>query len=266
MKKTFHFAAALLMASSAAQAGDGFSFSIDGQKMRIEAQRNCNSLSCISVTKNGSIIDMKNMNLKGRKSDDDDVATSLPPPASRPPPAPLPAAANKAPPAPAPAADTDSERLTGLPPASSSTVEDQLDRSKRPDEATAPTPAPVANAGPLAPPAPTVQEAAAAATTPLGLWQTEDNKGNNKGNVRVEQCGANLCGYGEMNGEKSKELVLINMKPSSDNSKWTGRIHDPSSGKDYDSTIAMAGPNQLKVQGCALGGMFCGGTTWKRID
>jgi uncharacterized protein (DUF2147 family) len=28
----------------------------------------------------------------------------------------------------------------------------------------------------------------------------------------------------------------------------------------------MAGPNQLKVQGCALGGMFCGGTTWKRIN
>ena len=271
MKKTFHFAAAaaLLMASSAAQAGDGFSFSIDGQKMRIEAPRNCNSLSCISVTKNGSSIDMKNMNLKGRKSDDDDVATTLPPPASLPPPAPLPAAANNAPPAPAPAADTDSERLTGLPstpPARSSTVGDQLDRLKRSDEATAPTPAPVANAAPLAPPAPPVQEAAAAATTPLGLWQTEDNKGNNKGNVRVEQCGANLCGYGETNGEKSKELVLINMKPSSDNSKWTGRIHDPSSGKDYDSTIAMAGPNQLKVQGCALGGMFCGGTTWKRIN
>jgi uncharacterized protein (DUF2147 family) len=111
-----------------------------------------------------------------------------------------------------------------------------------------------------------VRDAAAAATTPLGLWQTEDNNGNKKGNVRVEQCGANLCGYGETNGEKSKELVLINMKPSSDNSKWTGRIHDPSSGKDYDSTIAMAGPNQLKVQGCALGGMFCGATTWRRIN
>jgi uncharacterized protein (DUF2147 family) len=267
MKKTFDFAAAaaLLMASSAAQAGDGFSFSIDGQKMRIEAPRNCNSLSCISVTKNGSTIDMKNMNLKGRNSDDDNVATSLPPPASLPQPAPLPTAANNAPPAPAPAADTDSERLTGLPstpPPRSNTVGDQPDRLKRSDEAAAP----VANAAPLVRPAPAVQEAAAAATTPIGLWQTEDNKGNNKGNVRVEQCGANLCGYGETNGEKSKELVLINMKPSSDNSKWTGRIHDPSSGKDYDSTIAMAGPNQLKVQGCALGGMFCGGTTWKRIN
>jgi hypothetical protein len=87
-----------------------------------------------------------------------------------------------------------------------------------------------------------------------------------KGNVRVEQCGANLCGYGEKSGEKSKELVLIDMKPSSDNSKWTGRIDDPTSGSNYDSTITMEGPDQLKVQGCMIGGMFCGNTTWKRVQ
>jgi len=28
----------------------------------------------------------------------------------------------------------------------------------------------------------------------------------------------------------------------------------------------MKGPNALKVQGCAFGGMFCGGQTWKRIS
>ena len=30
------------------------------------------------------------------------------------------------------------------------------------------------------------------------------------------------------------------------------------SGGDYDATIAMRGPNALKVQGYAFGGMFCG--------
>src|SRR3954466_7220350 len=64
VKKTFYFAAtaALLLASTAAQAG-GFSFEIDGQKIRVEAPRNCNSLSCLNVTSNG-----KNMNLKGNKA------------------------------------------------------------------------------------------------------------------------------------------------------------------------------------------------------
>ncbi len=94
------------------------------------------------------------------------------------------------------------------------------------------------------------------ANSPLGVWQTEENKGN----VRIEACGANLCGYGVNTGER----ILINMK--SEGSKWTGRIHDPDSGKDYDSTIAMKGSNILKVQGCAFGGMFCGGQTWKRIS
>src|SRR5271156_2011190 len=100
MKKTFSFvaaAAALVMATSTTQAGDGMSFNIDGQTIRIEAPRNCNSLSCISVTKNGSPVDMKNMD---RKADDDNVATSSPP-------APLapPAAALQAAPAPAPVAN-----------------------------------------------------------------------------------------------------------------------------------------------------------------
>ena len=69
-----------------------------------------------------------------------------------------------------------------------------------------------------------------------------------------------MCGYAVKTGEK----ILINMKPS--DTKWTGRIHDPNSGRDYDSTIAMKGPNAMRVQGCAFGGMFCGGQTWKRVS
>jgi uncharacterized protein (DUF2147 family) len=118
----------------------------------------------------------------------------------------------------------------------------------------APAPVAVANVAPT-------QAAAAAApveapTTPLGVWATEGNKGN----VSVEPCGPNLCGYAVKTGDK----ILINMRPS--DNKWTGRIHDPNSGRDYDSTIAMKGPNAMRVQGCAFGGMFCGGQTWKRVS
>ncbi|WP_038975679.1 DUF2147 domain-containing protein, partial [Bradyrhizobium japonicum] len=118
---------------------------------------------------------------------------------------------------------------------------------------TAPVAAPVAAPVPVAiAPAP----APVAANTPIGVWTTEENKGN----VRVEQCGANLCGY----AVKSNDRILINMKP--DGAKWSGRIHDPDSGRNYDSTIAMKGPNAMRVQGCAFGGMFCGGQTWKRVS
>ena len=30
--------------------------------------------------------------------------------------------------------------------------------------------------------------------------------------------------------------------------------------------IAMKGTTQLRVQGCAFGGMFCGGQTWTRVN
>lgn len=275
MKRTLYLdlaaAAALLMASTNAHAGNGFSFEIEGQKIHIEAPRNCSSLSCISVTNNGSAINLKNINLNGKKStvDDDDVATSasaeVQQPAQAPAPAPLPVASNPPPPPPppapiasnvpppaqpAPVSDSgSSERISGLP----ATSEARAPAAT----ATAPAvPAPVASNNPPAAPIAQAAPPAPAPTTPVGLWQTADNKGN----VRIEQCGANLCGYAEHTNEK----ILINMKPS--DSKWVGRIHDPSSGSNYDSTIAMKGPNALKVQGCAFGGLFCGGQTWKRIS
>ena len=117
-------------------------------------------------------------------------------------------------------------------------------------------------------PAPVQQDAAAPASTaqpsnfPLGLWLTEEKQGK----VRVEQCGANLCGYFvDTKSNQNGEQVLINMKAGRD-AKWSGRIFDPNTGSTYDSTIALKGPDSLRVQGCAFGGMFCGGQTWSRVN
>jgi uncharacterized protein (DUF2147 family) len=54
------------------------------------------------------------------------------------------------------------------------------------------------------------------------------------------------------------------MRPTG--AKWSGRIHDPKGGGTYDSTIALKGSDRLRVQGCAFGGMFCGGQTWTRVE
>ena len=131
----------------------------------------------------------------------------------------------------------------------------------------APAPAVVTAAPP--PPAPDQKQAAAAPTstapqanTPLGLWLTEEKEGQ----VRIEQCGANLCGYTvDKKSNQNGEQVLINMKPGKD-AKWSGRILDPNTGSTYDSTLAMKGSDTLRVQGCAFGGMFCGGQTWSRVN
>jgi hypothetical protein len=236
-----YFAAALLMASTAAHAGNSISFEIDGQKIHIEAPKNCDQLSCIQITAPGlskSSFNLKNLNLKN-SGDDDDVADAAPAPKT------APAAPVTAPLAPAPVASNPQ-----APTAVASTTPAPVTNYVAP---AAPAPSAAAPATPQ--PAPVAAAPAPASTTPLGNWATEEDKGN----VRIEACGTNLCGYADKTGEK----ILINMKP--EGTKWTGRIHDPDSGKDYDSTIAMRGANTLKVQGCAFGGLFCGGQTWKRV-
>jgi uncharacterized protein (DUF2147 family) len=239
-----YFAAALLMASTAAHAGNSISFEIDGQKIHIEAPKNCDQLSCIQITAPGlskSSFNLKNLNLNS--GDDDDVADAAPAPKT----VPAPAAPVTAPLAPAPVA-SNPQAPTAVASTTPAPVTNYVAPAAPAPSAAAPaTPQPAAVAAAPAP--------ASTSTTPLGIWATEEDKGN----VRIEACGTNLCGYADKTGEK----ILINMKP--EGTKWTGRIHDPDSGKDYDSTIAMRGTNTLKVQGCAFGGLFCGGQTWKRV-
>ena len=249
--------AALLLASKAAHAGsngNSVSFQVEGQTVRIEVPKHCEQLNCIQISAPG--LSKSGFNLKGLNfgKSDDDTADSTPPaktvpaPVAAPPQAPAPTAAPQiqaAPPAPAAPAQQTIASTTPAP-----VVHDVVPASPPPAPPTVPAPqsAPSAAAPAAAP--------AVAASTPVGIWKTEDDKGN----VRIEQCGADLCGYAVGSGEK----ILINMRP--EDSKWVGRIHDPDSGRNYDSTIAMKGANTLRVQGCAFGGLFCGGQTWKRVS
>jgi uncharacterized protein (DUF2147 family) len=119
-----------------------------------------------------------------------------------------------------------------------------------------------ANVAPADTPASPQSPASQSATTPLGLWLTEEKAGK----IRIEPCGANLCGYSvDARSNQNGEQVLVDMKPGRD-FRWSGRILDPSTGSTYDSTIALTGSDTLRVQGCAFSGMFCGGQTWSRLN
>jgi uncharacterized protein (DUF2147 family) len=248
MKKLL-FVTALLLTGTAAHAGNSISFSVDGRKVQIAVPKNCDALSCLSISASGfQDINLKNMKFgnssfgSSRADDDDDSnAAAAPAPASV-----MPQQSNAAPlspPIPAPVAAPI--------PAPATTA----------STAPAPLPAPVTTAAPVSAPVINTARPAAVPTSPLGVWSTEDDKGM----VRIEACGDNLCGTSvETKPGKKAEKVLIDMKPV--DGKWTGQIHDPDSGRSYDSTIAMKGANTLKVQGCAFGGLFCGGQIWNRVS
>jgi uncharacterized protein (DUF2147 family) len=248
--------AALLLASSAARAGDSYSFEVGGRTIHIEAPSGCDSPSCVSISIPGVYESDPKRAKRARTNPQADPQARVEP---RTPPASKPEQSqpsNATTPAPASTVAPSDPAPAAPPRASEPMSSQQAPAAAGPVVATAPVSAPIQN-----------QQAPAAAasrpaSSPLGIWQTEEKEGL----VRIEACGSNLCGYSvdaktNQNGEK----ILINMRPVND-SKWTGRIHDPNSGSNYDSTIALKGPDSLRVEGCAFGGLFCGGQTWSRVN
>ena len=276
--------AAFLLASGTAQAQ--YEFQYGGRTIRIDPDRGTVSIPRVYDNTGKKSKRAKEQDAS-RKSQDAKVEPQ-PAPAAEPAPAaaapaapvaaPAPVAAAPAatvapasPPPPPPAsATTAPDPSTAPPPPAPSTETAALPPPAPPVQQNAPPPLPastVATAPPVPPPAARPAPAAMPGAitdpnSPIGVWLTEEKKGK----VRIESCGPNLlCGYSvDAHTNLDGELVLINMKPAQ-GLKWSGRIHDPRTGSNYDSTIALKG-DTLRVQGCAFGGMFCGAQTWTRVN
>jgi uncharacterized protein (DUF2147 family) len=259
MKRLFAIAA-FLLASTAAQAQ--YTFEYGGRTIRIDPDRGTVSIP--------GVYDNSGRKAKRSHSDqDNDRSRKEPPQQATVEPQPQPPAD------PAPAGQTAAPAATSPEPATATANVAPADTATPPQPAaSAPTPQVQQDAAPATPPAPPPVVATTApapkpptpavqsANSPLGVWLTEEKEGK----VRIEQCGNSLCGYSvDAKSNQNGEQVLINMKPGKD-SKWSGRILDPNTGSTYDSTIAMKGSDTLRVQGCAFGGMFCGGQTWSRLN
>jgi uncharacterized protein (DUF2147 family) len=116
---------------------------------------------------------------------------------------------------------------------------------------------------------------------PDGIWLTQ--AGDAK--VRVSKCGGGICGVvvwlkdpidpatgkPQIDDKNSNPALarrpiiglslFAGMRPAGAG-KWSGQIYNADDGKTYASSIAVAGPDTLKVEGCVGG--FCGGETWSR--
>jgi uncharacterized protein (DUF2147 family) len=259
MRKLFAIAA-FLLASTAAQAQ--YTFEYGGRTIRVDPDRGTVSIPGV----------YDNTGRKAKRSRDDQDSDrprkQAPQQAKVDPQAPAPNAAQTEPaPAPATTSPEPSSATAAVAPADTAIATPPAGSvpapQAQPDSSPAAKPAPPPVIAATPPTTPVQKQAApASANSPLGVWLTEEKEGK----VRIEQCGANLCGYSvDAKSNQNGEQVLINMKPGKD-SKWSGRILDPNTGSTYDSTIALKGSDSLRVQGCAFGGMFCGGQTWSRLN
>lgn len=264
MKKLLAIAALVLASTVTAQAQ--YTFDYGGRTIRIDPDRGTVSIPGVYDNTSRSSKRTKHRDAEQkRETTPKDARTDSPSPPVTPPAAtasPAPATIDQAaaPAAPSAAMTEPANTSVAPPPATAATAPPPPQPPPVVQQSAAPaaSPVPVPTVGVASPAANPVQ----AANSPLGVWLTEEKEGK----VRIEQCGSNLCGYSvDSKSNQNGEQILINMKPGKDQ-KWSGRILDPNTNSTYDSTISLKGTDRLHVQGCAFGGMFCGGQTWTRVN
>ncbi len=206
-----------------------YRFNVDGQTVRIQQPRNCNSSDCVLVSIPGYYERDGRRSRRAKKADRERIAREQA------------------------KAKPNTEAKDDLKPGPSADA--KSDARIKPDAVAAPA-AVVAAASPTRALGPATSNA-----SPLGVWLTEETNGK----VKIEACGVNLCGYAldPKSGEKA-DKVLIDM--AANGPKWSGRIFDPGNGNNFDSNIALNGPDSLRVQGCPTNATFCGSQTWTRVN
>lgn len=117
---------------------------------------------------------------------------------------------------------------------------------------------------------------AAQAAEPTGDWRVEDGSAI----IRIDNCNGALWGlvawervpgrdeHNPNPGLRARPTlgtaVVINMRPSAQG-RWDGRVYNAQNGQTYNANLRMQGDNSLRIQGCVLGGLFCGGQRWTRV-
>jgi uncharacterized protein (DUF2147 family) len=121
------------------------------------------------------------------------------------------------------------------------------------------------------------QVIAAAPAEPTGEWLVADGTAR----VRITPCGDALWGViawtksapgrDENNPDPAKRKrsvlgmpILLNMKRAASN-RWDGEVYNAKDGSTYSSHISLVRADVLRIDGCVLGGLFCGGENWTRV-
>jgi uncharacterized protein (DUF2147 family) len=116
----------------------------------------------------------------------------------------------------------------------------------------------------------------AMAAEPTGDWRVEDGSAI----IRIDNCRGALWGVVAWEKEPGRDdrnpnptlrgratlgsAVLINMRASSQ-ARWDGQVYNAQNGRTYNANVTMVGDNTLRIEGCIMGGVFCGGQKWTRV-
>jgi uncharacterized protein (DUF2147 family) len=116
----------------------------------------------------------------------------------------------------------------------------------------------------------------ALAAEPTGEWRVA----NGAANIRIDDCNGALWGvisweqqpgldsHNPNPSERTRPMlgvpILKAMRPTKPG-LWEGEVYNAQNGQTYSSRIGLTAPDVLRIEGCVLGGLICGGESWSRV-
>jgi uncharacterized protein (DUF2147 family) len=110
---------------------------------------------------------------------------------------------------------------------------------------------------------------------PAGSWSHPDQSV-----IKFYECEGGLCAQIEKardanaldaknpdagkRNQKVEGLVIMKGAQKTGSSEWHGKLYNPDDGGVYDGKVILISGQELKLQGCGLGGFVCKGETLKR--
>jgi uncharacterized protein (DUF2147 family) len=111
---------------------------------------------------------------------------------------------------------------------------------------------------------------------PAGTWRHPNNA-----LIKFYECGGGMCAQlvkpkvpderdvnnpdaGKRN-QKMQGLVIMDGAKKVSNTEWRGKIYNPEDGGTYNGKGILSSSQELKLEGCALGGLVCNSETLSRV-
>jgi uncharacterized protein (DUF2147 family) len=117
---------------------------------------------------------------------------------------------------------------------------------------------------------------AAVAEDAFGTWRDVDTGGI----LSVYSCGGGLCvkvatpGKGReidaknpdaaLKGRSMAGVVIMDGAAKAGADRWKGKLYNSEDGDTYTGYIVVTDKNEVKLEGCILGGLVCKSHIWKR--
>jgi uncharacterized protein (DUF2147 family) len=119
--------------------------------------------------------------------------------------------------------------------------------------------------------------ALAAAGDAVGTWKDAETGGITK----IYTCGGGVCikvvkpskgravdannPNPKLKGRSMAGVVIMTGAKQDGPNRWKGKLYNSEDGKTYSGYLEVNGKNEVKLEGCVLGGLICKSHVWHRV-